>query len=173
MISESEATKALKFQIQAEMSKPSKDYNQLKQLKSKLQTQAAADEQAVALQSELQAAEGRGDFDRCEELQSQMEGLAMSVSSGAAPGTPGARQSEITPYNGPYAPGYNGGGRRQEIVQQSREGHYKGTGLDANGMGLGGMGMGYGYGSAVYGMRSALNYGGGMMGGMGMYGGYG
>ena len=146
----SEASLALQNQIQAEMGKSRKDYSQLKQLKSKLQTQAAVDEKAVVLQTELKAAEQREDFDRCEELQSQLEGLAMSVSGSATPGAAGGAagaQGQITPYDGPYAPGYTGErgmSRRQDIVLRTR-GAYGYGGM--MGPYVGGYGMGgYGYG---------------------------
>lgn len=145
----SEQSMALQNQINAEMGKPRKDYNQLKQLKSKLKTQAAVDEKAAVLRAELQAAEGREDFDRCEELQSQLEGLAMSVSGSMVPassgGAPGQRQ-EITQYDGPYAPGYSGDrrmSRRQDIVQRTRGAYGYNSMM---GPYVGGYGLGYGYG---------------------------
>mmetsp|Transcript_91723 Transcript_91723/g.262233 ORF Transcript_91723/g.262233 Transcript_91723/m.262233 type:complete len:201 (-) Transcript_91723:4-606(-) len=103
----SEATRALKKEIDQEKSKGRKDYSQLKQLKSKLQSQAAVDEKAVILQKELEAAEQREDYDRCGELQAQLEGLFMSMQATApqyAPNNaaPGNQRGQPNQYNQQY-----------------------------------------------------------------------
>ena len=108
----SEATRALKKEMDQERSKGRKDYSQLKQLKSKLQSQAAVDEKAVILQKELEAAEQREDYDRCGELQAQLEGLFMSMQAtapqyapnpnNAAPGNQQQQRGQPNQYNQQY-----------------------------------------------------------------------
>ena len=91
-----DAAKGVQEEIDTEKGKARKDYKRLKKLKSALEAQLALDAQRAALEAELGAAEEREEYDRCDELQAQLDGLAVSATEpqqGAAeePTPPGVR----------------------------------------------------------------------------------
>ena len=97
----------LRIQIDVEKSRGTKDYNQLGQLTNQLQAREALDAKANELQTELQAAEARADYDLCQELQGQLQGLESSISGGTAHATDqGQGASSPSPY---YSNDYNSG----------------------------------------------------------------
>merc|ERR550537_2008008 len=62
--------------IDTEKGKVKKDYKRLKQLKSDLEAQLARDEQRTALEVQLAVAEEVSDYDRCGEIQEQLDALS-------------------------------------------------------------------------------------------------
>lgn len=124
----SEAMWVLQRELDAEKGKPNKNYKQLKHLKSLMEAQSVVDEQqalleekASKLRAKLAVAEQREDYDRCEELQAELDALAM-------PGSPnqyrGQGQGQGQGYNQQMPPGSVPGARRptrrEGLVQRTR-----------------------------------------------------
>lgn len=115
----------LRIQIDVEKSKDTKDYNRLGQLTSQLQAREALDVKANELQTEILAAEARADYDRCQELQAQLQGLETSMSGGTAYATDqgqGASSGVASYNNNNYV--YN---RRPEVTTSDMA-YYGGVG---------------------------------------------
>jgi len=169
-----EFSDALKQQIAAEMGKPTKDYNQLKQLKSQLQAREALEQKANVLQTELRTAEGREDYDRCQDLQSQLDQLMMSMSGANQQTSSGlATYNNNNAYPQVYNNAYNGPMSRGGYGSQVGLGG--GYGFHSRLMGGYGMGMGMGYGMGMgmgYGMGMGMGFGGMWGGRYGPMGGY-
>ena len=86
----SDAARAIRSEIDAEKAKPKKNYPLLKSLKAEFEAQLVKDAKVQELSAALAAAVDEEDFDRCEELETQLEAAKVEAERGGA-GQGGAR----------------------------------------------------------------------------------
>lgn len=169
----SEAARALAGEIEAEKAKPVKDYNRLKQLKSMMDHEMSLDEERKKLMSELQIAEADENYDKCEELQYQLQEL--SYQSPGARGVQGGR-GQMQLYDGRGRQGGLSRGRQAALARGGIFGGYGyGTPLGYNGVSMynGPYAPGYNTGARRWRNRGYMNgYGYNGYNGYNGYGGY-